>query len=462
MNIAPTTPKGPVILVDDQSDMRASIAQFFGLAGYQVQEYSRAQDALAHITKEFEGIILSDIKMPDMDGHDLLSHCQKIDRELPVILITGHGDVPMAVSAMRAGAYDFIEKPFDPELLVDIVARACDKRNLVMENRRLRHNLDEAGQLGGRLVGTSEVMHRLREDILTFAQTDASILIVGETGTGKELVARALHDQSSRKDHDFAAINCAAIPESMFESEVFGHEAGAFTGANNQRAGWFEQADKGTLFLDELSALPVGLQPKLLRALQEREITRLGGSKLLPVDIRVISATNLDLEKAANEGDFRSDLLYRLNSVELHIPPLRERGEDVLILFDLFTYRFGQRYNRSSPTPDAADRLALLSYTWPGNVRQLINIAERYVLRNIRKTTRVEELLNGSASSENTLSDSPISLKERMEAFEAALIRQTLNETSGNIAKAMERLDLPRRTLNEKMAKYAIERSDFL
>ncbi|HAT85548.1 MAG TPA: DNA-binding response regulator, partial [Rhizobiales bacterium] len=164
----------------------------------------------------------------------------------------------------------------------------------------------------------------------------------------------------------------------------------------------------------------------------------------------------------ANEGDFRSDLLYRLNSVELHIPPLRERGEDVLILFDLFTYRFGQRYNRSSPTPDAADRLALLSYTWPGNVRQLINIAERYVLRNIRKTTRVEELLNGSASSENTLSDSPISLKERMEAFEAALIRQTLNETSGNIAKAMERLDLPRRTLNEKMAKYAIERSDFL
>lgn len=462
MNIAPTLPKGPVILVDDQSDMRASIAQFFGLAGYQVQEYSRAQDALPHITKDFDGIVLSDIKMPDMDGHALLAHCQKIDRELPVILITGHGDVPMAVSAMRAGAYDFIEKPFDPELLVDIVARACDKRNLVMENRRLRHNLDEAGQLGGRLVGTSKVMHRLREDILAFAQTDASILIVGETGTGKELVARALHDQSSRKDHDFAAINCAAIPESMFESEVFGHEAGAFTGANSQRAGWFERADKGTLFLDELSALPVALQPKLLRALQEREITRLGGSKLLPVDIRVISATNLDLEKAANEGDFRSDLLYRLNSVELHIPPLRDRGEDVLILFDLFTYRFGQRYNRSSPPADAADRLALLSYNWPGNVRQLINIAERYVLSSIRKTTSVEELLNGSMSTESTMSDAPISLKERMEAFEAALIRQTLNETSGNIAKAMERLDLPRRTLNEKMAKYAIERSDFL
>ncbi|MCV6545743.1 MAG: sigma-54 dependent transcriptional regulator [Cohaesibacter sp.] len=457
-----THAKGPVLLVDDQSDMRESIAQFFDLAGYKVQQFSRAKDALPHITKSFEGIVLSDIKMPDMDGNALLQHCQTIDKELPVILITGHGDVPMAVVAMRSGAYDFIEKPFDPELLVDVVARACDKRNLVLENRRLRHSLDEAGQLGGRLVGTSDVMHRLREDILTYAQTDASILIIGETGTGKELVARALHNQSNRKQHNFAAINCAAIPDTMFESEMFGHEAGAFTGANAKRQGWFERADKGTLFLDELSALPFALQPKLLRALQEREITRLGGTKTLPVDLRVISATNLDLEKAAQEGTFRADLLYRLNSVELHLPPLRERGEDALILFDLFTYRFGQRYNHKSPTPDAADRIALLSYNWPGNVRQLINIAERYVLRNIRTPTSVEPLLNGTNTIDASANETNIALKDRMDAFEAAIIRQTLNDTAGNIAKAMEKLDLPRRTLNEKMAKYAIERSDFL
>ncbi len=451
-----------IILVDDQDDMRASIAQFFGLAGYEVIEFARAKDALPLLTKEFAGILLTDIKMPEMDGNALLAHCQSIDTELPVILLTGHGDVPMAVTAMRAGAYDFIEKPFDPELLVDIVARACDKRRLVLENRRLRHTLDEAGHLGGRLVGTSQAMHRLREDILTYAHTDASILVVGETGTGKELVARALHDQSSRKNEDFVAINCAAIPDAMFESEVFGHEAGAFTGATGQRKGWFERADKGSLFLDELSALPLALQPKLLRALQEREITRLGGSKVIPLDLRIISATNLDLEAATGDNTFRADLLYRLNSIELHIPPLREREEDALILFDLFIYRFGQRYNHKTPVPGAADRAFILSYSWPGNVRQLINIAERYVLRNLRKPTRVEELINGNPGTETIDNDSTIPLRERMEAFEAALIRQTLVETAGNVAQAMTRLDLPRRTLNEKMAKYTIERTEFL
>lgn len=454
--------KPPIILVDDQDDMRASIAQFFGLAGYEVVEFARARDALPHLTRNFEGIVLSDIKMPDMDGNALLAHCQSVDTELPVILLTGHGDVPMAVTAMRAGAYDFIEKPFDPDLLVDIAARASDKRRLVQENRRLRHTLDEASHLGGRLVGTSEAMHRLREDILTFAHTDASVLIVGETGTGKELVARALHDHSSRKAQDFVAINCAAIPDAMFESEVFGHESGAFTGANRQRKGWFERADKGSLFLDELSALPLALQPKLLRALQEREITRLGGSQLIPLDLRIISATNIDLDGAADDNAFRSDLLYRLNSIELHIPPLRAREEDSLILFDLFIYRFGQRYNHKTPSPTTADRASILSYTWPGNVRQLINIAERYVLRNLRKPTRVEELINGSTNPDANASDGTIPLKERMEAFEAAILRQTLAETSGNIADAMARLDLPRRTLNEKMAKYAIERSEFL
>lgn len=456
------TLKGPVLLVDDQADMRASIAQFFGLAGYEVIECARATEALPHITKNFGGIILSDIKMPDMDGHALLAHCQSIDTKLPVILITGHGDVPMAVAAMQAGAYDFIEKPFDPDMLVDVVARACEKRELVMENRRLRHSLEEAGQLGSRLVGTSPAMLQLREDILTFAQTDASVLVVGETGTGKELVARALHDQSLRKNCEFAAINCAAIPETMFESEVFGHEAGAFTGASSQHKGWFERADQGTLFLDELSALPLALQPKLLRALQEREISRLGSAKPISVNIRIISATNLDLEKAASEGDFRADLLYRLNSIELHIPPLRERGEDILILFDLFTHRFGQRYNHSCPSPSAADRAFMLSYPWPGNVRQLVNIAERYVLQSLRKPVVVEELVNGANAAGLTSADNSISLKERMDAFEAALIRQTLNETGGNIAQAMTRLDLPRRTLNEKMAKHGIERSDFV
>lgn len=447
-----------LLLVDDQVDMRASIAQWFGLAGVAVIETGSGHQAMEHIKPDFPGVLLSDVKMPGMDGLDLLRQCQSIDPDIPVVLMTGHGDVPMAVEAMRLGAYDFLEKPFEPQSLIDVVKRAQEKRALVLSNRTLRARLSDSSDIDRRLIGNSPAMQRLKEDILDFSQTDASVLIMGETGTGKELVARSLHDFGARTAGPFVAINCPAVPETMFEAELFGHAAGAYTGAAKAREGWIEAADKGILFLDELSSLPLHLQPKLLRVLQEKEISRLGSSSLRSVDFRAIAATNADLAEAAEDNRFREDLLYRLNTIELHVPPLRERGQDVVLLFETFCQRFAELDGLEPCRLTSDDLACLMTYDWPGNVRQLRNVAERFTLRGQKRAIAVADVM----SKPESVVPSSAPLKTLVETYESELIRQALKRNNGNMADAMMELDVPRRTLNEKMARYGIERSDYL
>ena len=333
---APFDAQTQVLLIDDDPHLRQALRQTLDLAGLKVATLDDARQLDTAQCKDWPGVVVSDIRMPGIDGMELLRQLHEQDADLPVILITGHGDVPLAVQAMRGGAYDFLEKPFPSDALLDSVRRALEVRRLVLENRTLRLALAERHELHGRLIGRSAGMQRLREQVGSLAAIQADVLVLGETGAGKEVVARALHDLSSRRDGPFVAINAGALAESVVESELFGHEAGAFTGAQKRRIGKFEYANGGTLFLDEIESMSLDVQVKLLRLLQERVVERLGSNQLIPLDIRIIAATKEDLRQAADQGRFRADLYSRLNVASLRIPPLRERGEDIPLLFRHF------------------------------------------------------------------------------------------------------------------------------
>ncbi|MGB5761906.1 MAG: sigma-54 dependent transcriptional regulator [Sedimenticolaceae bacterium] len=445
----------PVMLIDDEEHIRVAATQALELAGYTVYAFDRAEKALDLLNADWPGAVISDIRMPGIDGMEFLQRCQVTDADLPIILITGHGDVSMAVEAMRAGAYDFIEKPFAVEDLVDTVGRALDKRTLTMENRRLRNELAVQSKPGPRIIGNTPAVHRLRLTIGQVADTAADVLVSGETGTGKELVARALHENSSRRDHNFVAVNCGAVPENLIESELFGHEAGAFTDARSRRIGKFEHANGGTLFLDEIESMPMNVQVHLLRVLQERAIERLGSNELIPLDLRVVAATKVDLREAATRGEFREDLYYRLNVVVIDIPPLRSRREDIPLLFQHFVLVAGARYQREPPPPGPEQMNRLIMADWPGNVRELRNAAERYVVLGEACGYDIEQMVNGDA-------DRPaITLPEQIECFERSLIEQHLKANNGSIKETMESLGLPRKTLYDKMKKYGLDRSNY-
>ncbi len=357
-----------VIFVDDEATIREAVQQWLELSGFEVRLCLRAEECLGALDKSFAGVVISDVRMPGMDGLQLLANLQAVDRDLPVIMVTGHGDVPMAVEAMRQGAYDFIEKPFTPERLLGSLRRALEKRRLVLENRRLKEQASLKDQVDARLLGVSKPMEALRRQVLALAPTPVNVLIRGETGSGKELVARCLHDFGPRADKPFVALNCAAIPEQLFESELFGHESGAFTGAQGKRIGKLEHAHGGTLFLDEIESMPLAQQVKLLRVLQEQQLERLGSNQSIHVDLRVIAATKPDLLAEARAGRFREDLVYRLNVAELRLPPIRERREDIPLLFEHFASVASQRLGRE-PQPAAPAELArLMAHDWPGNV----------------------------------------------------------------------------------------------
>lgn len=444
-----------IILVDDEKAVRDATAQSLMLAGYEVDAFESAEVALQKMTPEFEGVVISDIRMPGMDGLEFLQRVLQIDRDLPVILISGHADVATAVTAIRKGGYDLLEKPFSSAHLVEVIKRAGDKRRLTLENRALKEALENQTRPGPRIIGQTPAIVTLRKMIARVANVNADVLIMGETGTGKELVARSLHEQSKRRDHNYVAINCAAIPESLLDSELFGHEAGAFTGAKARRIGKFEHANGGTLFLDEIEGMPLSTQAPLLRVLQERTIERLGSNKPVPLDIRVIAAAKVDLKEAAEREEFRLDLYYRLNVVTLEIPPLRARREDIPLLFQHFVLVAAARCETEVPPLNSKALHVLMGHDWPGNIRELRNIAERFVLLGEAYNFDLAALMNSDEKLEG------LSLAEQVACFEKALIEQALNRHKGNTRAVMEALDLPRKTLADKMKKYGLERGQF-
>jgi len=448
-----------VYIIDDEEPMRVAISQWLSLSDYGVRTFEKAEMALTSLSSTFDGVVITDIRMPGIDGFECMKGILEIDSEIPVILITAHGDIPMAVTSMRDGAYDFIEKPFEPEILLETVRRASEKRRLILENRALRQKLHSSSGIEDKLLGNSDVIQFLHQEIKDLGPTDASVFLVGETGSGKEIVARCLHEISDRHDQSFVAINCGAIPETLFESELFGHEAGAFTGAQGRRIGKFELAHGGTLFLDEVNSMPANLQVKVLRVLQEREIERLGGNATIPIDIRVISATNGDPRKACQEGTFREDLYYRLNVAEIAIPPLRKRSSDIALLFDYFRMKAEKKYNRTAPPPGPQSIQGLMAHNWPGNVRELKNCAERYVLSSLPAVKRIPYILQHSLVD---IHSSSASLADQLHSFERTVIEHSLRKHHGNIAPLLEELCLPRRTLNQKMKNHGISRRDFL
>lgn len=433
-----------VLVVDDDSDVLLGCEQALQLGGFSTLGAESAEEAIRLIRAELPGMIISDIRLPGRDGLAMMREVLALDADLPVVLITGHGDVSLAVQAMRAGAYDFVEKPFPPEYLVDVARRGLEKRALTLEVRDLRHQLQDKSRIGSHIIGNAIVIEEIRRMILDLADTNVSLLINGETGTGKELVARSLHENSARRSGNFVAINCGGLPETLVESELFGHEAGAFTGATKRRIGKIEHANGGTLFLDEIESMPLQLQIKLLRVLQERTLERLGSNTSIPVDCRVVAATKEDLAEMSRQGRFREDLYYRLNVASVNLPPLRERRGDIPVLFAHFVRQSCVTHGRPAPEIPAAKLQQLLAYAWPGNVRELRNVADRCVL--------------GIEMGFPPFSDrrEAVSLHQAVEAFERAMIAEALRNNANSLSVAAAALQIPKTTLHDKMKRFGL------
>jgi len=434
-----------VLFVEDDEFVRRANMQSLQLAGFDVSGFANAESALARIDATLAGIVVCDVKLPGLSGLDLLAACRERAPDVPVILVTGHGDITMAVQAMRDGAYDFIEKPFSAERLVETVRRALAHRQLWLENQALRRQLMANDPVGARLVGQSIAMTRVRELIANVADTDVPVLIQGDTGTGKEVVARRLHALSPRAERPFIALNCGALPEALFETEMFGYEPGAFQGAVRRRIGKLEHASGGTLFLDEIESMSPASQVKLLRVLEDGLIERLGANDPIRVDCRIIAAAKGDMATLVATGTFRSDLLYRLNVVTITLPSLNARRDDIGPLFDYFVLEAAVRYQRPVPVAAEQRRAGLIQRDWPGNVRELRNAAERFVLG----------IPDGQTT--DAAQDPALSLKERTEMFESAVIADALRENKGSVSATAAALQLPKATLYEKLKRYSLQ-----
>ncbi|MDN5568431.1 MAG: sigma-54 dependent transcriptional regulator [Paracoccus sp. (in: a-proteobacteria)] len=435
-----------IAIVDDEPDMRESISQWLVLSGFETETFASAEDALKVIGADWPGVVVSDIRMPGMDGMAFLKRLMGLDSNLPVIMITGHGDVPMAVEAMRLGAMDFMEKPFNPDRMTALAKKATQMRRMTLDNRALRRDLSEGQQVMSKLIGASPVMERLREDILDLGQADGHVLIDGETGTGKTLVAHALHAVGPRASKKFVPVSCAAFNDEALATRLFGPLEEGLPAV--------EEARGGTLCLEDIEALSEPLQARLLAFISEQGT---------PAETRIIAISNARGEGRKAEDSLRPDLFYRLSALKITLPPLRARGEDILALFTRMTEQFSEEYGCEPPQVSAQEAAQLLQAPWPGNIRQLINVAERAVLQNRRGSGSIASLLmaDGDDNQQATTTEGK-PLKEYVESFEKMLIDNTMRRHKGSIASVMDELCLPRRTLNEKMAKYGLQRGDYL
>lgn len=453
--------KRELLVVDDEQNMRRVLHAMLEKQGYKVHTAQDGLQAVSILAERAISVLITDIKMPHMDGMALLDHTLVHHPEIPVILITAHGTVDSAVVALKKGAFDYITKPFDMTEMQQVVEKALHTSELNLKN--FHPDPKELGRYD--IIGRSKQMMQIYDMISKVADTPSTVLITGESGTGKELIARALHQHSRRKDKPYIAINCAAIPHNLMESELFGYEKGAFTGAMSSKAGRFELAQHGTLFLDEIGEIPVEMQVKLLRALQYNEFERVGGIQTIKIDVRLVVATNQDLLEKTKDGSFREDLFYRLNVVPIHLPPLRDRKSDIPLLVKHFLERFNERLNKEieEVTPEALN--ALQDYHWPGNIRELENVIERITL--FASSTRIavqdlppEVLQHHAANSDVYIPpaisyDMSMSLpelwKQQKERLEREMIGRALDQTQGNVTKAAEKLGISRKSMQKKM-----------
>ena len=452
--------KFTILVVDDEPAQLESLAGFLIKQKYHVLQANQPARAIQLAKENVIDIVLTDYKMPGMTGVELLSELKKISPEIDVVLMTAFGSIESATEAMKLGAFDYLTKPIDFQELLLIIRKATERRQLIQENRQLRDQLEHRFRFES-IISQSSAMEQVLNLAGRVAPSQASVLIMGDTGTGKELVARAIHFASPRKDKPFVAVNCAALPENLLESELFGHEKGAFTGADRQRKGRFELAEGGTLFIDEIGEIPPAVQVKLLRVLQEKTFERIGGSETIHADIRLVAATNRDLEAMTNDGTFRDDLYYRLNVVTIRIPPLRERREDIPPLIDRFVNRFAEENGKkiSGISREAID--LLIKYRYPGNVRELENIVQQAVVLSRAEVLTVDDfpihVREPRADAEVAGDFSQGTFTERVEAFEQMLIRKALQQTAGVQTRAAELLGMSERHLRYKLKKYGVK-----
>jgi two-component system response regulator AtoC len=440
-----------ILVVDDETIVRESLRDWLADAGYEVFTAEDGRRALEVLEKEKPGIMIADLVMPGMDGIELMKRAKGQQPKIEVIIITAYASIPTAITAMKEGAYDYIEKPFCPEKAELLVQKLAEHQRLVEENLSLRQKLEDRYRFEN-IIAKSSKMQRVIEIIKVVAKSNATVLITGESGTGKELVARAIHSQSHRRNKPFVAVSCAALPESLLESELFGHEKGSFTGAYAQKKGKFEFANGGTLFLDEVGEMSANIQVHLLRVLEEKEFTRVGGNEPIKVDVRVVSATNKDLRKAIERQEFREDLYYRLNVVNIELPPLRERKEDVPLLAEHFLHKFAAE-NQKEITGFSPEAIELvLDYDWPGNVRELENAIERAVILAKDSIITVDSLPQENLSP--AFSAGP---KESLKEVEKGHIQNVLRETGENYSEAARILGISRMTLYNKAKEYGFD-----
>jgi DNA-binding NtrC family response regulator len=452
----------PVLIIDDEKNMRLSLRTVLTDENYLVREAESAEQGLRFLEQEEFFMVVTDARLGGMSGYEFLGKARAQWPELPIIMITAYATPKLAVEAIQAGAIDYLAKPFAPEELLHAVARCAERYLLLRENAQLREHAKEATYQIDQIVGDSPKMRELRQLIQTIAPTDATVLILGESGTGKEVVAGALHSLSQRQKAGYVRINCAAIPETLLESELFGHEKGAFTGALRQKPGRVEEADGGTLFLDEIADMSKPLQAKLLRFLEDGTFTRVGGTQELKVDVRLVAATNRDIIDAIREGHFREDLYHRLNVVQFRLTPLRERDEDVLLLAEHFLKQFSQTMKRPARSLSPAARQKLLTHHWPGNVRELRNVIERALI--LETTSQIQPVNLPDFQLETKLrkaspprpGGSNESLDEQVANFERDLINATLEQHRFNLTKSADQLKISRHALRYRMQRLNI------